>query len=335
MACKHTEWLCLASQGASSVVQQTGRLRSLVRTLPSPSSQRPALVLLLESQNGRILTANESCTSVTPGSIHLCLDSETLSLDNPVFVASAFPSRSRRRIIHPKGRKCCSIIRQHTLSGPPDMFESLIYSRLLFPFVDLFCFVYHDTSDLESIRQSLNGLVEARKPPAIQCILPEILIILTKEGVQQAQVSKELMTSLAHSSPDLVPKYFSSLKFVKIKKNELISPKGRLRLHRHIRKASDRMRHKRADRGLLFSATHHMAFSEIAFDYLLLTEQSDFIKASRLRNPVAADLTHHLTNFVDQVQSAQDLATFAAETIASSFLLDQYPPGMHGTLMRY
>ena len=110
-------------------------------------------------------------------------------------------------------------------------------------------------------------------------------------------------------------------------------PKGRSRLRRQLLKASGRVRSKRGDRGLLFSASHLMAFSEIAFDHLLLTEPFHFIKGSRLLNPVATDLAQHLTNFVNQVESAHDLTAFAAETIASSFLLDHYPPGMHGRLI--
>ncbi|KAK3938223.1 patatin-like phospholipase-like protein [Diplogelasinospora grovesii] len=326
MACKHTEWLCLSGQGSSSLVRQTGRLRSLVRSLPSPSTQTPTLVLLLESRNGRILTADEPCTSATsPGTIHLCLDSETLSQNNPVLVASSFPVQSRRRIALRKGYKCCSTLRRHTLSGSPDNTESLIHSQVLLPFVDVFCFIYHDTSDLDYIVYCLNGWVEARKSSAIQCVLPEMLILLTEEGVRKAQASKQLLTNLA---PNIVQEY--CLRFTKIKKDELNSPNGRSCLRRHLRKASDRMRHRRADRSLLFSASHFMAFSEIAFDHLVLTETFDFLKASRLRNPVAADLAQHLTNFVNQVQSAQELTTFAAETIASSFLLDHFhPPGMH------
>ncbi|KAM7210074.1 patatin-like phospholipase-like protein [Rhypophila decipiens] len=317
MACKHTEWLHLANHGESSIVQQTGRYRSLVRILPFPSSQRPALVLLLESRNGRILTANEPCTSAAPGSAHLSLDSETVLQDNPVFVVSAFPVRPKRRSVSHKERKCCSIIGQHVLSEPPGASESLIYSRLLFPLVDVYCFVYHDTSDLENIQQSLYGVVQGRKASAIRCVLPEILIVLTKEGIQQAQASKELLANLNCLSPTL------------IKKDELVSAKGHLLLYRHLRKISNRMRRKRANRGLLFSATHQMAFTEIAFDNLLLTEPFDFINASRIQNPATTDLTQHLIDFVDQVRSAQDLTTFAAETIASSFLLDHYTREMH------
>jgi hypothetical protein len=180
--------------------------------------------------------------------------------------------------------------------------------------------------------QNIKGCVQSRKVSAVQCVLPEILIILTKEGAQQAQVCDELLTQLASSSLDLVPEYFSGLKFAKIKEDELKSLKGRSRLRRYLRNASSRMRHKRADRGLLFSAKHCVAFSEIAFDQLVIQEPFDFIKASRLQNPVALDLAQHLTNFLNQLQSAQELTEFAAETIASSFLLDHYPPGMHRTL---
>ena len=331
MPCKHTEWFSLASQGTSSLVRQTSRLWSLVHSLPSPASQQPSLILLFESRTGRTLTVNEPCTSATPGTVHLRLDSETVSQDNPVLVASAFPVRPKRRIIPRKGRRCCSTVAQHTLPGPPDESESLIYSRLLYPFVDLFCFVYHDGSDVENIVQNIKGCVQARKMSTVQGVLPEILIIIAREGAQQAQVAEELLAKLAGSSLDLVPEYFSGLKFAKIRKDELITDKGRSRLQRHLRNASNRIRHERADRGLLFSANHFLAFAEIAFEQLLLPEPFDFIKTSRLQNPVAADLAQHLTNFVSQVQSAQELTDFAAETIASSFLLDHYPPGMHGT----
>ncbi|KAK3935044.1 hypothetical protein QBC46DRAFT_223936, partial [Diplogelasinospora grovesii] len=92
---------------------------------------------------------------------------------------------------------------------------------------------------------------------------------------------------------------------------------------------TSRVRHKRADRGLLFSAKHFIAFSEIAFNHLLLLEPFEFIKASRLPNPIAPDLAEHLTNFLNLVKSVRGWRTFAAETIALSFILDHYPPGMY------
>jgi hypothetical protein len=44
---------------------------------------------------------------------------------------------------------------------------------------------------------------------------------------------------------------------------------------------------------------------------------------------VRPDVITHMTNFMDHVNSAKDLMTFGAETIASSILLDNYRPRMH------
>ncbi|KAB5514941.1 patatin-like phospholipase-like protein [Coniochaeta sp. 2T2.1] len=329
MACKHTAWLRLADQGPSLVVRQTGRLRSLVQSLPSPSSQHPAVVLLLESQNERTITANEPCTSANPGSVHLRLDFDTASLKHPLFVASAFPVHSKRRIALHKGYNCCSTVGQFTLPGPRVSMQTLLYSRFLIPFVDVFCFVYHAPPDLENIAQNLLGWVKTLDQSRAPYVPPEIMIIIATEAVPLVQVSKALLSLLEHASVKLIPEFFSALRFVKLPRDKLLSQRGSTRLSRHLVKASGRVRRKRADAGLLFSAVHLMAFSEIAFDQRLSAHPFNFIIASRGLNPVAQNLAEHLINFVSQVQRAEDLISFAAETIASSLILDHYPPGMH------
>lgn len=174
---------------------------------------------------------------------------------------------------------------------------------MLYSFVDIFCFVYHDTSDIENIAQNLSSWVKTYTSTE-PLVLPEILIILTKKGVQKARGSEEFLTNLAHSCPDLVPKHLSDLRFITIKKDDLTTTKSRSRLHRHILKALDKMRHKRVDRDLLFSTSHFIALSKTAFNHLLSKELWDFIKASRLLNPITTDLVQYLINFVNQVQSA-------------------------------
>ncbi|KAK3935045.1 hypothetical protein QBC46DRAFT_272570, partial [Diplogelasinospora grovesii] len=169
--------------GESLIVRQTGRLRSLVQSLPSPATQYPALLLLIESPGGRLLTATKPYTSASPGSIHLSLDPDTISEDNPVLIASAFPLHSRRRSTLRRTYKCCLTIGQHDLPGAVPNSASLIYSELLFALTNVFCFVYYHASDLNNIIQYLASWVEARKPSAVQCIPPEIVIIIIKEGV--------------------------------------------------------------------------------------------------------------------------------------------------------
>ncbi|KAI9767350.1 MAG: hypothetical protein M1840_005759 [Geoglossum simile] len=58
-------------------------------------------------------------------------------------------------------------------------------------------------------------------------------------------------------------------------------------------------------------------------------ELLDFIKASRIQNPIAADLQEHLFNFLKHIKLPIKLIEFAAPMIASSFLLDSYPPDIH------
>src|SRR5439155_35749 len=112
-------------------IRQSWRLRNLVNSLPSPSSQRPTLLLLFESQTSRLLTANEPCTSASAGSIHLCLDLDTVSKNNPVLVASAFSINSRRRVTLRRKSKCCSTVKEHLLPKPAASSEGHLYSHLL------------------------------------------------------------------------------------------------------------------------------------------------------------------------------------------------------------
>ncbi|OCK95341.1 uncharacterized protein K441DRAFT_556486, partial [Cenococcum geophilum 1.58] len=81
----------------------------------------------------------------------------------------------------------------------------------------------------------------------------------------------------------------------------------------------------------LFSVTHFAAFLASAYEHFSqkIDEPFDFIKASRVDNPVPRDLDEHLTNLLKHVRNSGDLIEFAAPTIASSLLLDSYPPNSH------
>ncbi|KAK3935357.1 hypothetical protein QBC46DRAFT_453539 [Diplogelasinospora grovesii] len=167
----------------------------------------------------------------------------------------------------------------------------------------------HDWQSGERLPRQPNVFHSYSDRSAVQCIPTEIVIIIAKEGVQQTQVSQELLRNLAHSSTELISEFFSGLRFIKISKDELTTSKGCSQLRRHLYKASSRARHKRADLGLLFSANHFTSFSEIAFNHLLLPELFQFTKAARLQNTVASDLAEHLGNFLNEVKSVRDLMT--------------------------
>ena len=65
-----------------------------------------------------------------------------------------------------------------------------------------------------------------------------------------------------------------------------------------------------------------------------VTERRAFhcVKASRSRHPVAPDLVMHLRNYALMVPGERGNQEFVAESIAASFLLDHFTPGIHGAL---
>lgn len=109
------------------------------------------------------------------------------------------------------------------------------------------------------------------------------------------------------------------------------------RLKERIMNGSDQVRTNRDDTRTLFSTTHFGSFSKYACGHFAETidEPFSFIRASRTRNPVAPDLGGHLSTFLKHVTTPSQLTEFAVPIIASSFFLDNYPPGAHSMCERF
>ena len=95
--------------------------------------------------------------------------------------------------------------------------------------------------------------------------------------------------------------------------------------------ASNHVRLVRKESRILFSAQHLGAFLSQACAHFAESprESFNFIQASRIDNLPALDLKEHLTRFLLKINSLLDLRSFAVPLIASSLLLDNYPPDMH------
>jgi len=102
-------------------------------------------------------------------------------------------------------------------------------------------------------------------------------------------------------------------------------------LKERIMSGSDQVRQHREQSRYLFSVTHFAAFLASACEHFsrVIHEPFDFIQASRVDNPAPQDLDEHLANLMKHIRSSGDFTAFAAPTIASSLLLDSYPPNSH------
>ena len=94
---------------------------------------------------------------------------------------------------------------------------------------------------------------------------------------------------------------------------------------------SDRVCSVRADSLMLFSAEYFVVFLDHI--YWRFTEGHsellNFIRTARLGNPPAADLKGHLTNFLEKIDTLDEMRSFGIPMVASSLLLDNCPPDMH------
>ncbi|KAI3339670.1 acyl transferase/acyl hydrolase/lysophospholipase [Ustulina deusta] len=81
----------------------------------------------------------------------------------------------------------------------------------------------------------------------------------------------------------------------------------------------------------LFSVRHFNSLFARAFHGVssVPTFSFDCLQAAREDLPVAPNIASHFMNFLKLIPSSRQLCDFAAPVIASSILLDQYPPGMH------
>jgi hypothetical protein len=91
----------------------------------------------------------------------------------------------------------------------------------------------------------------------------------------------------------------------------------------------------RREAQVAFSVCHFKAFFGLACEHFCkdIVSPFNFIRASRISNPIPEELSTHLTAFVELV-SPNQLLTFAAPVIGSALVFDSYPPGMHGTFPR-
>ncbi|KAK8912409.1 Calcium-independent phospholipase A2-gamma [Metarhizium anisopliae] len=103
-------------------------------------------------------------------------------------------------------------------------------------------------------------------------------------------------------------------------------------IRKRLGQAASRARRWKISNKVLFSGSHMTGLLEESFGTAQKMRPFRYIEASRSRHPVAPDLVRHLNNYVRMLPRGYD-KDFAAESIASSFLVDHFTPAMHGCII--
>ena len=347
-SCNHSYWFSLGVRDSEVSFTTSDRPQNLLSNLPHAESQQPSLIALLGKDDKALALQELTFAKSEPrrsakrgyGETHLHLDPSTAFSDRPVLFADGSFT------IHTKPSKAitceaCHDVKTRYLprlrnSILTDLYEAAdqVYARLLSPFTDVFCIFASDLGGLESVAGRLASWLTKGCPSSLPpSTRPHIIIVeSTSSQEKEPQLLETFLRLLKQKTKNDCSSHFNTVRIVSLLPDGAVSGPSRYRrLRECIMNASDQVRSARRISSNLFTASHFAALLDYACNHIsqTLTEPFNFIRASRTHNPPASDLSQHLINFLSKITDPNSLKNFAVPLVASSMLLDSYPPDMH------
>ncbi|KAF5565955.1 patatin phospholipase [Fusarium phyllophilum] len=204
--------------------------------------------------------------------------------------------------------------------------HGLLFSHLLYPFVDIFCFYSYGPSDLTKIARWIATWPSQNGPlwkPSLMVLLREKHLLQPNAAAVAERLFTSTITALTSNPLDF---YFTDSWFLPAtdSSSSALIEAG---FHEHLAV----VRQRRRESGLLLSVEHTNALFERAFESAgtLYHQPIDLIRSARRDIPVSTELADHLVQFMSHIPSPEDLISFASPIIASSLFCDHYLPDMH------
>ncbi|KFY32520.1 hypothetical protein V493_00121 [Pseudogymnoascus sp. VKM F-4281 (FW-2241)] len=347
-SCSHSYWFSLGVRGNEVSLTSSDRPQNLLSDLPRADRQQPSLIVLLGRDEKAlalqelVLTKSESRRSAKRGygETHLHLDPSTAFSDRPVlfadgnFTTHIRPSKAvANEGCHDVNTRCLPILRNSILT---DLYEAAdqVYARLLTPFTDVFCIFASDLGGLELAAARLASWLTKGSPSSLPpSTRPHIIIVeSTLSQEKEPQRLETFLNLLKQKTKHDSSLLFGTIRVVSLLPDGAVSGLARYRrLRECIMDASDQVRSARRASSYLFTASHFFALLDYSCNHLsmTLTEPFNVIRASRTHNPPASDMSEHFVNLLSKMKDPNGLRNFAIPLMASSILLDSYPPDMH------
>lgn len=314
----------------------SGRFDRLVGTLPDPSRQFPQTVFCIGGQEKRRAIDHffpgHDLQQVRPsldGLADLHLDISRSHLDSPIF----FVDCTLEGLVRVKTR---TGQRSRKPSGPHSSVltfprrNNTILTRLLFPFADVICVFADDLGGLDVALTYLDawsaGEIAATTPWRAR---PRVSIVtfapLTPEAYEEQKRFNSRLRAIKYR------RHFSMVRLMRFWPRSTAAGRDaalrRSILHDELATARARRKSER----VLFSAQHLSWFFSRAVVHVTekAHEPFDFIKASRSLRPLHSRYADQMGKFL-RLASCHDIdADIVTEMVASSIVLDAYPPATH------
>ena len=341
-SCGHLAWLHATStnDGREVALLDPGRMTRLVKELINPGTQQPSVFLFIGRKTkrlalGKLFPENNIPKGHHDGLATLRIDNASLYSGCPILFAesdpfTAIPSAANAFFCHETERfrlKWAKII-------PVDELYDILHARLLFLFTDVLCIFADDFDNFESVVERLEKWAAAGSTSTSSKQLRPRVVVVRRGDEASPSPSYDLlkMQDFQFSLNRKVLRNFYSSVTVLHLADEQMSPLARFRrLKELLWRNMDEMRQARQRNRSLYSAVHLAEFFRMAVMHTAasLLRPFDFVIASRQNNEIRPDHAEHLTTFL-KLGTESGLSWDAMTGfIASSILLDAYPPRMH------
>lgn len=335
VSAKMAAWLDLIVDTKGWTLVDTGRLETLVTSMAEPRVQYPSIIYFVGGSSRypamQALFPHNNVTRRGPSSfLGLHLSTETANNQYPVLFAEGnFISDVMKGTKSP-----CRWPNKHLrhyqmkskLNSVKDIYQRCI-SDFLLPWTQVICFFVENLNDTDKVRQFLDIPRPGVKvgSQALRVVL-QVIVVVRNQNLQRS--SDELKALLPSKPMDV------NVTIMDLRERVGLSPTAELApLRHHLFSVMTKTRSSQLEQGLLFSAEHLC----VLWNRTLrqgLGKRSDSIldclavaRESKQLNLITRD---HISAFLNDATDGGYKHDYLYSFLASAFLMNAYPPGMHG-----
>ena len=339
-SCEHVAWLHLSGR-EHYYIHQTDRISRVNWEMTCASSPRPSVICFVGRKHKSIALRelfphNNIRRSHQSDFVNVHLDSSFPSADLPLLIFDSavppvIPSRISEESCH--GSEAIDVSWQVPVDRPV---ADYIYARLIFLFSDVICIFADDFGGLEGVAQHLVAWIRIGTASTLPSnVRPRVVIVAPNDSDAVTHSFLELESlrfSLDQEDQIRRNGVFASITLMRLAGSELSALARHRRLKEVLLKELDLARAIRIEERVLFTANHLASFLQQAVQHTAksLDQPFDFIAGTRAYNSIGNDYEDHLCRFLQTGLHCYISAGTLIGFIASSILMDAYPPRMHG-----
>lgn len=331
-------WLDLVNEDESWTLVDTGRLEELVQGMPYPKRQYPCLVYFAGSANRlkalRVLYPHNNVTRKGPaGLVRLHLSVQTGHTENPILFAESSLCLEKslgdsKWLRHSTKRHRKFTIPDADRLDPPGKLHQKVKTQLIVPWTQVLCLFVDSESDMQSAQNLL-------QPPLRQLAIGgnpvptsmQVVIVLTRH--EGRDVSAASILASFHKVAETGGITVLDLRQRCGLSDTVTFEPLRNLIHEHL----STIRTQQDSTYCRFSASHISAFwSSYVQGYRrsLNVPRFDLLAQARRGYPGNESMSDCLRESVRALISSGCPEEDMQDFVVSAFLMDAYPPEMHG-----